>query len=609
MVAKIFPNLSRGKDIVHVTAKEVSNSPGIYKMIGGEGEILYIGKAKNLPNRIAQYANFDAMPNRLKRMVSFLDKIEVLLTKTEQEALLLESQLIKKVKPRYNILQKDDKSFPYIALDRQNDFPRLYKYRGTKNSNLTLYGPFIDSGRLMGTMKEMQKLFLLRTCSDAYFKSRKRPCLLYDIKRCSGPCVSKISQEEYQDAAKNFSLFVNGKSKTLYQKLLKDMNGYSLSMQYEQAAIIRDQLKCLNGIQSNNVSGFMLDHKDVDVFVLYHHREYKKSCFYVCSFKNGQNLGTHEEYFDNFPKQSDQELLQSYVFAFYQKREVPEAIFSNVVLDELIHLDPLRKIGVRFLKKESSSIMEFVFRNAEEAYERYIREYVKNRDLLKELSDILGNDYVPEKIEIYDNSHNFGESSYGCVVVFGVEGFLKNEYRKYKISNDKNDDYMMLSEVLRKRFAKKNPSDFPELILIDGGKGHLNVAYETLRKLELNIPMLAISKGKQRNASREVFHQIGKDPFILNKTSDMLLFMQKMRDEAHRFAITTHKKSMAKKTTFSILENIPGVGKERKKALLTHFNSFAELKLASVVDIANVSGISMSLAVIIFDYIRENVAE
>lgn len=608
----ISQNIKKGIDVIKTYVNNIASKPGIYKMICKSGEIIYIGKAKNLKKRVSQYANINNLSYRLKRMVSLIYRIDILFTKSEVEALILESDLIKNIKPKYNIALKDDKSFPYIILDKKHDFPKIKKFRGKKNDESIFYGPFLSVDKLDKVIVELQKLFLVRNCTDYYFTTRKRPCLMYQIKRCSAPCVSKITKEDYQVQVNNLKKFLSGKSKDLTSEFIKEMDNMSDNMEYEGAAVIRDKIKLLNYIQSKSIfQGF--SSRNIDIFVYKEDISIQKYCIKTYVIRDGHSFGDKCEFFDKNPLETGTEVIYKYIIAFYQNNDLPNEIWCNdnkVMFDIIIQaINKQKSSQIKILSPKNNDdkkIFNFVIDNTQEEFKKYRYGYLAKIDIFKDLMNKFDLSYIPERIEVYDNSHNHGANPVGCVVVIGQDGFIKNEYRKYKIKLGKcMDDYQMLREVIRRRFKNISYANLPDLILIDGGKGQLTSTIDEFEKLDIhNINVVAMSKGVNRNSGREFFHQKDKSSFQIDKNNKTLLFLQNIRDEAHRYAITTHRNLMRKNLQKSELDSIKGIGLKRKKSLFLHFNSINDLKLATEDEIAKIKGINKKLAKNIFQYIH-----
>ncbi|WPX96747.1 excinuclease ABC subunit UvrC [Candidatus Bandiella euplotis] len=604
-------DIKRGISVIRNSVKNLDSRPGIYKMIGSADEILYIGKAKNLAKRVSQYAHVSKLPYRLKRMVSLLHKIDVLTTKTETQALILESDLIKTTQPKYNVALKDDKSFAYLALDNDHDFPKMRKFRGKKQSNAIYYGPFLSVEKLDKTIVELQKLFLIRNCSDHYFATRKRPCLMYQIKRCSAPCVGKITKEGYNRSINDLKLFLAGKTKKIHTNFMDEMHHFSDKLEYEKAASIRDKIRLLTYIQSKNVF-HKLAEKNIDIFIIHEEKNEQEFCIQVFMVRDGHNFGSKLQFLDRHPGVFKDEALSRYIVQFYQNKPIPKEIWSNIDIKDTQSISAVlaKKIKITTPKTgEKKNVIEFALDNTKDAYKQYLDNNLAKAEIFNELAikfDLL---HSPETIEVYDNSHNHGSYAVGCMIAVGQEGFIKNAYRKYSMTNSEisMDDFAMLKEVMKRRFGKPSKEiRVPDLIIIDGGKGQLSAVCSELEKLGIsNTHVIAMSKGPDRNAGREFFHQPGRQAFQLEKDSKLLLFLQKIRDEAHRFAITSHRKLIRQSVQKSGLDNIKGIGDKRKKILLSHFGSINQLKSASQEDIAKVKGLNQKLAKSIFQYISE----
>lgn len=607
-------DIKRGVSIIKDSVQNLGSKPGVYKMIGGVEETLYIGKAKNLAKRVSQYANISKLPYRLKRMVSLLHRIDILTTKTETEALILEADLIKTIQPKYNIALKDDKSFAYLALDNEHDFPKMKKFRGKKQGNTKYYGPFLSVDKLEKTIIELQKLFLIRSCSDHYFATRRRPCLMYQIKRCSAPCVGKITKENYDKSIDDLKLFLAGKANSIHSKLIDGMENASDALEYERAASIRDKIRLLTYIQSKNIF-HNLAGKNIDIFAVYEEKdEYQEFCIQVFMVRDGHNFGNKLEFLDKHPGMTKEEVLSGYMIQFYQDKSIPKEIWSNVSITDTKSISSALGESIKiFTPKdgENKGIMGFAVENTKDAYKQHLDDTLTKTAIFNELAVKFSLPCLPETIEVYDNSHNHGSYAVGCVVVVGQDGFIKSAYRKYSMSNMTKDismdDFAMLKEVIKRRFGKSSETrNMPDLMIIDGGKGQLSAVCSELKRLEIsNANVVAMSKGPDRNAGREFFHQNGKNEFQMQKDDKVLLFLQKIRDEAHRFAITSHRKLLRKSSQKSGLDRIQGVGEKRKKILLSHFGSINELKSASEEDIAKVKGLNQKLAKMIFQYIRD----
>lgn len=604
-------NIESGLNVIKNCAITLTSKPGIYKMISKDGQVLYIGKAKNLRNRVIQYANINNLSYRLKRMVSLTDRIDILITKTETEALILEADLIKSTQPKYNVALKDDKTFSYLVLDKAHDFPKLKKFRGKKNDNFIYFGPFLSVDKLDKVIVELQKLFLIRNCNDYYFSTRKRACLMYQIKRCSAPCINKINQQDYNKSLGNLKNFLTGKTQEIFSYFTKEMEYFSNKMQYEKAANIRDKIKLLNYVQSKNTF-HGLSNRNIDIFIFYEEASSQKYCIQVYIIRDGHNFGDNCHFFDRNTIESEREIICRFFIQFYQNNEAPSEIWCNIANVNFKSISEanknISKSKIILPKnKDDKNIFNFVIENTKESYKKHIQNYLTKFNIFQDIAKKFNLSFVPEKIEVYDNSHNHGSNPVGCVIVVGHNGFIKNEYRKYKIIAEKcMDDYHILREVIRRRFKNVNENSLPELILIDGGKGQLSAATEEFNNMNImNINIVAMSKGLNRNAGREFFHQNRKSSFQIEKNDKTLFFLQNIRDEAHRFAIISHRNLMRKSSKKSELDAIKGIGEKRKKSLLLYFDSLNNLKLAREEDIAKIDGINKKLAKNIFQYIHK----
>ena len=583
-------------------------------MLDAEGKALYIGKAKHLKNRVSHYVNVGALNARLQRMVSLTASMEIITTRSEAEALLLEANLIKKYAPRYNILLRDDKSFPYIFLSTDHSYPRVSKHRGAKTARGKYFGPFVSAGAVNETIMFLQKAFLLRPCADSVFKNRSRPCLQYQIKRCSAPCVAMISESDYAALVEQAVGFLSGKSQEIQAQLAEQMQLLSLSMQFEKAAVLRDRIRVLNQIQQGQ-SLVAKGIGDADVIGLA--RESGVACIQLFSFRSGRNYGTKSYFPQHGAEATDSELLSTFIGQFYQTQPCPplilvsHAIEESGLLEEALRMNSDMRIDIIVpLRGDKREIINQVLRNAKEALDRYLAVHVSQRELLAQLRDCFMLDDVPERIEIYDNSHIMGSHAVGAMVVAGRSGFMKQAYRTFNIKNAEitpGDDYGMMREVLQRRFRRlqdeSDTANTPDLVLIDGGAGQLSAACQVFEELGIQgIPLVAISKGPDRNAGREWFHMPGRDPFQLPENHPLLPYVQRLRDEAHRFAIGTHRNKRSRAMGQSPLDAVPNIGAVRKKALLQYFGSARAISGASVDDLMRVPGISDVIAQAIYDH-------
>jgi len=608
-------DLEFGKDLIKKKIPLVSNSPGVYRMLDKKGRVLYVGKAKNLPNRLKSYALDKNQTIRTERMLALTSNLEIITTSSEAEALLLEANLIKKFKPKFNVLLRDDKSFPYIFIEKDCDWPQLSKHRGKKNKNGYYFGPFASAGSANWTIKILRKVFLLRVCNDSVFKNRERPCILYQIKRCSAPCVNHLSKTEYSKLVSDAILFLSGKSKNIQKKLSIEMEKSSRKMDYEKAAILRDRIKALTQIQSSqNISSTNLDNADVISVA----QEAGKSCVQVFFYRSKQNWG-NQSYFPSHDKfHTPEEVLSSFIAQFYENKNVPAEILLNKKIKDLNLIKAaLEKKEEKFVsikiptKGNAFKLSKMAEKNAKESLIRKIFESETNNKLLNEIADKFNLDISPRTIEVYDNSHIQGSNSVGAFITFGSEGFVKKQYRKFNIKNKElraGDDYGMLKEVFERRFSKiikskkQGEVTIPDLVIIDGGKGQYSVGRKVLDEYGFHeIPIIAIAKGKNRNKGDETFFH--KNSVVkLNKREPLLFFLQRLRDEAHRFAVSSHRMKRKKNLTKSLLDQINGIGRTRKRALLNYFGSAKAVESASFDDLKKVEGIEVAVAKKIHDF-------
>jgi len=608
-------DLEFGKDLIKKKIPLVSNSPGVYRMLDKKGQVIYVGKAKNLPIRLKSYALDKNHTIRTERMLALTSGLEIVTTGSEAEALLLEANLIKKFKPKFNVLLRDDKSFPYIFIEKDCAWPQLSKHRGKKNKNGYYFGPFASAGSANWTIKILQKVFLLRVCNDSVFKNRDRPCILYQIKRCSAPCVSYVGKAEYSKLVSDAVLFLSGKSKNIQKKLSMEMEKSSEKMDYEKAAVLRDRIKALTQIQSSqSISSSNLDNADVISVA----QEAGKSCVQVFFYRSKQNWG-NQSYFPSHDKShTAEEVLASFITQFYENKNVPAEILLNKKIKDLnLVKSALEKKEEKFLsikiptRGNALKLSKMAEKNAKEALTRKIFESETNNKLLNEIADKFNLDIAPRLIEVYDNSHIQGSNSVGALITFGSEGFIKKKYRKFNIKNKElraGDDYGMLREVFERRFSKiiksKKEGDviIPDLVIIDGGKGQYSVGRKILDEYGFHgIPVVAIAKGKNRNKGDETFFH--KNSIIkLSKREPLLFFLQRLRDEAHRFAVSSHRMKRKKNLTKSLLDQISGIGRTRKRALLNYFGSARAVESASFDDLKRVEGIETSVAKKIHDF-------
>ena len=592
------------------------SSSGIYKMLNEKEEIMYVGKAKNLQNRLKSYLNTNNLSNRIRRMVSRISNIEVIITETEKEALLLEANLIKKLKPPFNILLRDDKSFPYIFINHEQEFPQISKHRGKQKYKGKYFGPFATINSLNYTLKILQKVFLLRSCDDTIFQNRSKPCLLYQIERCSGPCVDyTLSKKEYLQSVKNAEHFLSGQHSNLQEELSSKMDEESKSLNYEKAASYRDKIVALTQIQSQqNIN--LYDVKNTDVISI--SRKGNKSCVQVFIYRSGQNWGNRSY----FPKHSDEvetyEILERFIVDFYTRYSPPKNVLLNIPIknSSLIEtsLKSIYNYKTSFFvpkKGKKLDIVNYASRNSELALKNHIAQSHSDKENLSQLSKVLNITKKIKRVEAYDNSHLSGKNAVGAMIVYSEEGFEKKSYRKFNIDSSKvklGDDYGMMRHVLERRFSKeaiKNSKKYeklPDLLVIDGGKGHYDLAKEILETKGLNeMELISIFKGEGRKESLDQIIYKNKKNFI-DKNTPSFFFIQRMRDESHRYAIGAHKAKRKREMHASELEPIEGLGRSRRKLLLNHFGSVKNIKNASAQDIMKVRGISKLLSEKIYAY-------
>ena len=610
-------SIEKGKEIIRKKIVNLTNNPGVYRMLSDKNEILYVGKAKNIPNRLKSYVSDSHLPIRTERMLSLTRKLETTTTTNESEALLLEANLIKKHKPRFNILLRDDKSFPYIFIGQKDKWPQLTKLRGKKNREGYYFGPFASVGSANWTIKILQKIFLLRVCDDTVFKNRDRACILYQIRRCSAPCVGKIEEENYKDLVGDAVDFISGKSQRIQKNLSTEMEKASEDLDYEKAAILRDRIKALTQIQSSQKIN-QTNLKEADVVSIF--KESGKTCVQVFFFRSKQNWGNQAYFPKHDPDEKEEKILSSFLGQFYENKTLPKLVLLNIEINEKILLEKTfssREKKEIIIKKASTKdekiVSKMAEKNAKQSLTQKILETESNSKLIDNLADKFNLKFNVNLIEVYDNSHIQGSDSVGALIAFGKDGFLKKRYRKFNIKSEtvKGDDYGMMKEVLRRRFSRalKDESStkaMPDLVLIDGGKGQYSVSREILNDLGLHeLPIIAIAKGKNRNAGDETFFHDGK-LFKFKKNDPTLFFLQRLRDESHRFAVSTHRARRSKNLSKSLLDQISGIGRGRKRALLNHFGSAKSVEVASFEDLKSVEGIEEKVAKKIHDFFHDN---
>jgi excinuclease ABC subunit C len=611
------PDLEVGIAAIRNVWKTLPTKPGVYRMQDARGDVLYVGKARALKNRVSNYTQVERLPNRLKRMVSQTRSMTIVTTNSEAEALLLEAQLIKRYRPAYNVLLRDDKSFPFILLRADHSFPRIQKHRGARRAKGNYYGPFASAGSVNQTLNALEKLFLLRSCTDSFFNNRDRPCLLYQIKRCSAPCTGRIDETTYGELVADAKAFLGGKSTEVQAKLGAQMEAAAEAMDYERAALIRDRLRALTFIQGSqaiNAAGI----GDADIFALANKSgQIGIQAFFI---RGGQNWG-HRAFFPSHTAELEEgEILTSFLAQFYE--EVPPA--RCILLDRVLPEAPLlaealsekagRKVEIQAPQRgDRVRLVAQAARNAVEALDRRLAETTTQGKLLRELAELFELPEPPQRIEIYDNSHIQGTNALGAMVVAGPEGFLKGQYRKFNIKRAETtpgDDFAMMREVFQRRFQRaqeddpdRDQGDWPDLVLIDGGKGQVSTVKSALEEIGVEeVQLIGVSKGPDRNAGRETFHFPDGRELMLPINTPVLFYLQRLRDEAHRFAIGAHRNKRSKAITASPLDEVPGIGPARKKALLMHFGTARAVRSASLEDLQRAPGVSAAVAQAIYDF-------
>ncbi len=589
-------------EIIKSYIATLPNSPGVYRMISGDGEVLYVGKAKSLKKRVSSYINVEKLSERLQRMIFLTARMEFINTASEADALLLEANLIKKYKPHFNILLRDDKSFPYIFIRQDHEFPQILKHRGKKNVKGEYFGPFPSASDVNKVISALQKAFMLRNCSDSYFANRTRPCLQYHIKRCTAPCVGKIDKDTYAKNVSQTSDFMQGKSRVVQDELTIAMKKASDRMDYEAAALLRDRIAALTSIQAKYEMNS--DIGDVDIIAIT--QSEGVSCIQIFFYRSGQNLGNKSYFLRHDKCEVMGAVIAAFIAQFYQNKSPPKNIIVNEIQDKDL-LEEALFVNISIPKRgKYKQAIDFAINNSNEALKRYLSQSSTLPEMRLRLVDLFGLEDIPRRIEVYDNSHISGTDMVGAMIVEGEDGFLKKAYRKFNIRKAAfGDDYAMMGEVLYRRFKNGYESEnFPDLLLIDGGIGHLNACRKVLEDIGIldKLVLVAIAKGKDRNAGREKFFMIDREMFQLPKDDPVLHYLQKLRDEAHRFAISSHRTRRRKSITKSPLDNIEGVGAKRKKALLLYFGSAKAIESVSVDDLMKVEGISRSIAQKIYDY-------
>ncbi|MDJ1462265.1 excinuclease ABC subunit UvrC [Nitratireductor sp. GZWM139] len=630
-----------GIEVIQSAVKRLPNAPGVYRMMNAEGDVLYVGKARSLKKRVTNYAQGRGHTNRIGRMVRETASMEFVVTRTETEALLLEANLIKRLRPRFNVLLRDDKSFPYILLTGDHSAPGIFKHRGARSKKGDYFGPFASAGAVSRTINSLQRAFLLRTCTDSVFESRTRPCLLYQIKRCSGPCTGEISEADYGELVSEAKAFLSGRSSRVKAEIAKSMQEASEALDFERAAIYRDRLSALSHVQSHqgiNPQGV----EEADVFAI--HQEGGQNCIQVFFFRTGQNWGNRAYFPKADPALEANEVLGAFLAQFYDDKPCPRMVLlsheveEQELLTEALSTRAGRKVQVLCPQRgEKKDLTDHALQNAREALGRRLAETSSQARLMEGFAETFGLEEAPRRIEVYDNSHIMGTNAVGGMIVAGAEGFAKNQYRKFNIRSTDitpGDDYGMMREVMQRRFsrlikenglpiagdAKKTDDDeadapemadmpaWPDVILIDGGQGQLAAAAQILEELGITemVTAIGVAKGVDRDAGRERFFMAGKSSFTLPVRDPVLYFIQRLRDEAHRFAIGSHRARRKKEMVKNPLDEISGIGPGRKRALLHHFGTAKAVSRAGIDDLIAVDGISEAIARQIYNHFHEN---
>lgn len=607
---KLPTRLQQGIDMIRDEVSRLTDSSGVYRMLNEKGDVLYVGKAKSLKKRVANYTQPNRLPHRIQRMISETRKMEFILTRTEVEALLLEANLIKTLDPVYNVLLKDDKSYPYIHLTDTLGFPKVVRFRGKPDKDGDYYGPFASGYAVYETLEIIQRVFQLRNCKDTDFVTRKTPCLQYHIKRCTAPCVAKVNAEQYAQQVKDTKDFLSGKSREVQDRLQLKMVEASQNQAFEQAAFYRDRIKILTSIQSRQgIDGYAVGDADMVAMT----KDRGQVCIQIFFFRNGQSYGNRSFFPAHTDEVGEGEVMATFLAQFYTDKHIPSEILVNLfpaeshLLEEALAQISDHKVSIAVpLRGKRKDIMDMVVNNAREALQRHLLQRQNDHSALDKMAELFGMEKPPARIEIYDNSHTGGTNMVGGMVVAGPDGFIKRAYRKFNIREAAaSDDYGMMREVMKRRFGKiETDENFPDLLLIDGGAGQLTVVHEELLALGVfdKLTVVAISKGEDRNAGREKFHMVGKPVFQLPLHDPTLQYLERLRDEAHRFAIGSHRAKRNKSIEISVLDDVPGIGGSRKKALLLHFGSAKSVQDATIEDLSKVKGISRDLAKKIYGF-------
>ena len=628
-----------GRAAIQRAIKHAPNGPGVYRMVGTDGAVLYVGKAKSIKRRIVAYTRPTGLTARIMRMVAATAEMEFVSTGTETEALLLEANLIKQLRPRFNVLLRDDKSFPYILITRDHAAPQITKHRGARNRPGDYYGPFASVWAVNRTINALQKAFLVRSCSDSFYEARTRPCLLFQIKRCAGPCTGEVNHTDYAEYVREAREFLSGKSRVVKEHLAREMEHAAEALEFERAAVLRDRLAALSAVQgTQGINPRSVE--EADVFAI--HQEGGATCVQVFFFRTGQNWGNHALYPRADRSLGPGEVLESFLAQFYEDKPCPALILlshdigERELLEEALATRAGHRVEIATPKRgEKRELVEHALQNAREALGRKLAESASQARLLDELARAFSLHASPKRIEVYDNSHIMGTNAVGGMIVAGPEGFAKSQYRKFNIRSTEltpGDDYGMMREVLTRRFSRllrENPrggdaadapalpegekdaaepaeaasTAWPDLLLIDGGPGQLKATAETLAELGIHdVPLVGVAKGPDRDAGRETFYIPGREPFRLEARDPVLYFVQRLRDEAHRFAIGSHRARRKKDITQAGLQEIPGIGPTRKRALLRHFGTLKAIERASLADLEAVPGVNAATARAVYDF-------
>jgi excinuclease ABC subunit C len=621
---KMTESMEAGAEVIRAFVKTLPSAPGVYRMIDEAGEVMYVGKARSLKARVTNYTRPENLEVRLQRMIAATRTMEFVRTETEAEALLLEANLIKRLKPRFNVLLRDDKSFPYILIATEHEAPELMKHRGTKRRKGHYFGPFASALAVKRTITSLQKAFLLRTCSDSFYKARTRPCMLHQIKRCAAPCTGEISIEAYGELVEEARQFLSGRSKSVQDRLQHEMNDASQALDFERAALLRDRLSALALVQSQgDVAARSVE--EADVFAIAH--EAGQFCVQVFFFRAYQNWGNYAYRPKADASLSDTEVLEAFIGQFYEDRQPPKLVLlshapsDRAVLEEALTSRLGSRVYIEIPQRgEKRDLVNHALNNAREALGRQLAEGATQKTLLEGVAELFGLDEAPRRIEVYDNSHISGTNAIGAMIVAGEEGFSKKHYRTFNIRSTEitpGDDFGMMREVLTRRFSRlANESepgaedentgmpDWPDVVFIDGGAGQLSAVREVIAKLDLpkEVTFIGIAKGEERDAGLEKFFMEGRDSFMLPHRDPVLYYVQRLRDEAHRFAIGTHRARRKKDFVSNPLDEIDGIGPARKRALLQHFGSAKAVSRASLADLAAIPGISSAMAQLVYDH-------